>query len=86
MAKVLQVKDLRLIYEYSEKVFNKQLKRCEAIRYLENNIDAHKPYSLQMYIDNYRNLRAGKPYGRNMGSQILEYFLSNILKYFRLIF
>ena len=78
MANLLSEKELFLIFVYSNKAFKKEIKRQEAIDYLKQNIETHSPDSLAMYIDNYRYLRTGTPYGRNMGKQILEFFLEQI--------
>ena len=82
MAKKLTEDDLNLIFQYAEKVYNNDLVRREAVDYLKQHITAHSPFSLQMYVDNYKYLRDGKAYGRNMGGKILEYFLIKILNNF----
>lgn len=78
MASLLIIDELNKIFEYSEKSFKKEIKRCEAINYLKAHINTHSPDSLAMYVDNYRYLRTGVPYGRNMSNQILEFFLEQI--------
>lgn len=78
MSNLLNENELNIIFECGNKVLNKEIKRSEAINTLKEKITTHSPGSLAMYIDNYRHLRTGVPYGRNMSSQILEFFLEKI--------
>lgn len=74
----ITIEEVKILYDFGEKFYNKQISLKDATLFLENQ--GIKRSSAVDYLYNYKNLILGKVFHRRISNLYAEYFLDKTLK------